>query len=371
LPFQQYGLKGNQRAAFLALRLNETDALVRELMKGQPFVDLQDLDEAPEMVLAWNRDSTLALPLATKGELFGTMIVELGGSDQRFLRRGLSILSGIAGQAAMAIENDLLLQEAAEQERMKQELAVAHRIQASFVPDCCPAVSGWDLAPIWRSARQVGGDFYDFVPLPASGENQRLDGSRMGLVIADVADKGVPAALFMALSRTLVRTMAIDGRPPAAAIARANDLMLADASSGLFVTLFYAIIRPEEGEVTYVNAGHMPPLVVRAADGAVEELRVPGMALGVLPSTQFQEWKDRKALLEPGDVLILYTDGVTDASGSEEQRFGLERLRQVVSTHRHLSAAELADTIHEAVENFVGGAPQIDDFTLLVAKRNT
>jgi sigma-B regulation protein RsbU (phosphoserine phosphatase) len=165
--------------------------------------------------------------------------------------------------------------------------------------------------------------------------------------------------------------MAIDGRPPAAAIARANDLMLADASSGLFVTLFYAIIRPEEGEVTYVNAGHMPPLVVRAADGAVEELRVPGMALGVLPSTQFQEWKDRKALLEPGDVLILYTDGVTDASGSEEQRFGLERLRQVVSTHRHLSAAELADTIHEAVENFVGGAPQIDDFTLLVAKRNT
>jgi sigma-B regulation protein RsbU (phosphoserine phosphatase) len=270
----------------------------------------------------------------------------------------------------MAIENDLLLQEAAEQERMKQELAVAQRIQASLLPECCPDVSGWDLAAIWRSARQVSGDFYDFIPLPSSGNNQRLDEGRMGLVIADVADKGVPAALFMALSRTLVRTMAIDGRAPSVAIARANDLILADARSGLFVTLFYAIIQPESGEITYVNAGHMPTLVVRAVDGAVEELRAPGIALGILPSAQFQDWKEWNALLEPGDTLILYTDGVTDASDSEEQRFGMERLRQAVSAHRHLSAAKLVETIHEAVETFVGSAAQFDDFTLLVAKRN-
>jgi sigma-B regulation protein RsbU (phosphoserine phosphatase) len=371
MPFQQYGLKGNERAAFWALRLNEPDALVRELTKGQPFVDLQGLDGSPEIVSALGRDSLLALPLTAKGEILGTMIVEQGGAGQRFMQRWMSILSGIAGQAAMAIENDLLLQEAAEQERMKQELAVAQRIQASFLPECCPHVPGWDLASIWHSARQVSGDFYDFIPLPVGREDQRLDGGRMGLVIADVADKGVPAALFMALSRTLVRTMAIDGRAPALAIARANDLILADARSGLFVTLFYTIIRPEAGEITYVNAGHMPPLVVRAADGSVEELRVPGMALGILPSIEFQEWNEWKAWLEPGDTLILYTDGVTDASDSEDQRFGLDRLKEVASTHRSLSAAKLADAIHEAVEAFVGGAAQFDDFTLVVAKRDT
>jgi sigma-B regulation protein RsbU (phosphoserine phosphatase) len=329
------------------------------------------LDGSPEIVSALGRDSLLALPLTAKGEILGTMIVERGGAGQRFMQRWMSILSGIAAQAAMAIENDFLLQEAAEQERMKQELAVAQRIQASFLPECCPHVPGWDLASIWHSARQVSGDFYDFIPLPAGRQGQGLDEGRMGLVIADVADKGVPAALFMALSRTLVRTMAIDGRAPALAIARANDLILADARSGLFVTLFYAIIQPEAGEIAYVNAGHMPPLVVRAADGSVEELRVPGIALGVLPSDQFQEWAEWTAVLEPGDALILYTDGVTDASNSEAQRFGLERLKQIASTHRALSAAKLADTIHEVVEAFVGGAAQFDDFTLVVAKRNT
>jgi sigma-B regulation protein RsbU (phosphoserine phosphatase) len=191
----------------------------------------------------------------------------------------------------------------------------------------------------------------------------------MGLVVADVADKGVPAALFMALSRTLVRTMAIDGRSAAAAISRANDLILADARAGLFVTLFYVIIQPESGEITYVNAGHMPPLIIRAADGTVEELRVPGIALGILTSEEFPDWREWKAWLDPGDVLILYTDGVTDASDPEGHRFGQERLRQVVSANGHLSAEELAATIRQSTESFSGGAAQFDDFTLVVAKR--
>ncbi len=367
LPAQQYGLKGMERVAFGELCLDESDILVRELLKGRPSVDLHVLAEAPTLVSALGRDSLLALPLNAKGEILGTMIVEYGGQGQRFAQRWMNILSGIAGQVAMAIENALLLQEAAEQERMKQELVVAQRIQASFLPECCPSVSGWELAAIWRSARQVSGDFYDFIPLPSSGIGSALDEGRMGLVIADVADKGVPAALLMALSRTLVRTMAIDGKPPATAISRANDLILSDARAGLFVTLFYTIIRPDSGEISYVNAGHMPPLVVRATTGQVEELRVPGIALGILPSIAFQEWH---ALLEPGDTLILYTDGVTDAADAAEQRFGLGRLKEVVRTHWHLPAVEFAETIQDAVGMFVGGAAQFDDFTLLVAQRN-
>jgi sigma-B regulation protein RsbU (phosphoserine phosphatase) len=211
----------------------------------------------------------------------------------------------------------------------------------------------------------VGGDFYDFIPLPVRLEDERGEG-RMGLVIADVADKGVPAALFMALSRTLLRTVSIDGRPPSDAFSRTNDLILADARSGLFVTMFYVILRPWSGDVLFVNAGHMPPLVVRADEGTTEDLRVPGIALGILPDVRFGEHSSH---LEPGDTLILYTDGVTYAMNAQNESFGLERLRELVQRHRHASAQDLAETINVAVAGFVGEATQFDDFTLVVAKR--
>ncbi len=189
----------------------------------------------------------------------------------------------------------------------------------------------------------------------------------MGLVIADVADKGVPAALFMALSRTLIRTMAIDGRPPAVAVARANDLILADARSELFVTLFYAILQPDSGEILYVNAGHMPPLWVHALDGHVDELRAHDMALAVLPGVSFRE---RRAHLAAGDLLVLYTDGVTEALNAEGEMFGRQRLAEVVSAHRSRSAEELVQVVNETVNAFVGNTPQYDDITVVIAKRN-
>ena len=366
VPYQQYGLKGEQQVTFWELRLGQSEPLVSELNKGQRLVNLQELPCSPDIVSALGRGVLLALPITTKQDLLGIMFVEVAGPGSQFTQRWINILSGIAGQAAIAVENDRLLQEAAEQERIKQELAVAQRIQASFLPEGCPHVSGWELAAIWRSARQVSGDFYDFIPLAPRIADHGTAPARMGLVIADVADKGVPAALFMALSRTLVRTMAIDGRPPALAIARANDLILADARSGLFVTLFYTILQAGSGEITFVNAGHVPPLIVRADSYRIEELRVPGIALGIMENVQAEE---HTAFLRPGDLLVLYTDGVTDASDAQQQRFGVERLRQVLSTHRHQPVEELANTIWDAVAAFVGGAAQFDDFTLVIARR--
>ncbi len=366
VPFQQYGLRGEESAAFWQLRLMDQHPLVQELAKDRLFIRVEDLAGSEDVASLSRRDSLLVLPLASKGGILGMLAVDSAGSAHRFTQRWMNILSGIAGQAAIAVENDRLLREAAEQERMKQELEVAQRIQASFLPDCCPNVPGWELATVWRSARQVGGDFYDFIPLPPHVAGPRAEEGRMGLVVADVADKGVPAALFMALSRTLVRTMAIGGRSPAAAIALANDLILADARSDLFVTLFYTVIQPDSGEVAYVNAGHVPPLVVREADGRLEELRVPGIALGILSDVRFEE---HSAYLEPGDTLVLFTDGITDASDVGKQMFGLDRLRQVVSSHRHESASGMARAIDDAVLRFVGDAAQFDDFTLVVAKR--
>jgi sigma-B regulation protein RsbU (phosphoserine phosphatase) len=266
----------------------------------------------------------------------------------------------------MAVENDRLLKESAERERMEQELDVARRIQTSFLPERCPNIPGWDLAAVWRSARQVGGDFYDFFPLAPRAGDAKSQATRSGVVIADVAGKGVPAALFMALSRTLVRTGAIPGRAPRLAISRTNDLILADARSDLFVTLFYGILQPDSSRFEYVNAGHMPPLLVQGADGTVEELRTGGMALGVLPNLEFEQ---RTVRLLPEDVLVLYTDGVTDAQDVSQNMFGKERLIELVQQHRHLPAKELAQKIDEAVASFVGDALQFDDFTLVVARR--
>ncbi|HSJ53587.1 MAG TPA: PP2C family protein-serine/threonine phosphatase, partial [Anaerolineae bacterium] len=291
---------------------------------------------------------------------------DYAGAAAHFTERWLSILSGIAGQAALAVENHRLLIESAEQERMRQELEVARRIQVSFLPDCCPPVPGWELAAVWRSARQVGGDFYDCIPLPANGSGGGTGGQRLGLVVADVADKGVPAALFMALSRTLVRTVAIDGRPPALALSRANDLIVADARTDLFVTLFYAVLDAESSEVAYASAGHVPALLVRAGSGQVEELRAPGMAMGVLTDVNFEE---RRADVEPGDLLVFYTDGVTDAMDGGHRSFGRERLAEVVRAHRHLPATHVAQAVEEAVDAFAGSTAQFDDLTLLIAKR--
>jgi serine phosphatase RsbU (regulator of sigma subunit)/signal transduction protein with GAF and PtsI domain len=365
-PGAHYGLEPDGEEAFSSLVVAEEDPLVRRLRKGDIFVSLDDLEQPSAALEIVNNDSALALPLVSKGEILGLMIVESGHTSQRFSQRWMNILSGIAGQAAIAIENNRLLQEAAEQERMRQELEVAQRIQTSFLPESCPDVPGWELAALWRSARQVGGDFYDFVPLPPTRDRDAGDVGRMGVVIADVADKGVPAALFMALSRTLVRTMAIDGRPPDNAIARANQLIMADARAGLFVTLFYVVLHHGSGTITYVNAGHVPPLWVQAAAGRVEELRVPGMALGVLEHADFEQHQTR---LEVGDTLVLYTDGVTDASNEHQEMFGRQQLAETALRFRHEPTQGLLRKIDEAVAQHVGDTAQTDDFTLVIARR--
>ena len=371
LPVQQYGFKGEHQAAFWRIRWTPDRSPMRELLAGSPWVSRRDWDEDP-LALQPENSSTqptfLALPLRSRGELVGAMLVACDRAAPSLSTRRMNILTGIAGQAALAVENARLLQEAAERERMQQELEVAQRIQSSFLPEACPPLPGWELAALWCSARQVSGDFYDFIPLPPVSGSPPGSESRLGLIIADVADKGVPAALFMALSRTLIRTMAIDGRPPASAVARANDLILADARSELFVTLFYAILQSHCGEVSYVNAGHMPPLWVHAVDGRVEELKSHDMALAVLPGVPFTEQQVHLAI---GDLLVLYTDGVTDASNAEGEMFGRQRLAEVVSAHRNRSAEELIHTIDEVVNAFVGHTPQYDDITVVIAKRKS
>ena len=210
----------------------------------------------------------------------------------------------------------------------------------------------------WRAARQVAGDFYDVFELP---------GRRLGLVIADVADKGMPAALFMALTRTLMRAAAGEGRSPASALRRVNDLLVPDAQHGMFVTGLYAILSVETGGLVHANAGHHPPLILRARDGRLEQLERGETALGVLEGVQFRE---HETILEPGDCMILYTDGVTEAFSPDGLLFGDSRLREVVQHPRNGgSAQEVMNMIVDAVADFVGDNPPSDDLTLMVLRR--
>ncbi len=298
------------------------------------------------------------VPLVVGDRSIGVLMINtrqprlLNEDEVRFLRL-------MANQAAIAIENARLHREEIERHRLEQELAVGQQIQLGMLPKDCPVVPGWEFAAVYQAAGQVGGDFYDFFELP--GEPGRL-----GIVIADVADKGVPAALMMALSRTIIRTKALGGRSPSSALMRANESILNDSRSDLFVTAFYATLDTHSGRLTYANAGHNRPLWLQIRSGEIQEVTAPGIALGVLEDIELEE---REIDVAPGDLLVFYTDGVTEAMNTGGQQFDGERLRAAVAANPDASAQQILSAVVDAVRAFTGDAPQSDDLTLFVAKR--
>lgn len=298
-----------------------------------------------------------ALPASVKGDVLGVMLLEVAPSSQLTQPNWLEAAVGIAQQIAAAVQNDRLQRELAGRRQMERELQLARQIQRTFMPDYPLTLPGWEMAVIWRAAHQVGGDFYDFFELP---------GQRLGLVIADVADKGIPAALFMALSRAMLRAAAGDEVGPGSVLTRVNDLLVPDAQHGMFVTAVYGILSLENGQFACANAGHLPPLVWRASTRQLERMPKGNVALGVLEGVRYEEQAER---LEPGDYLIMYTDGVTDALSPDDEFFGEPRLFEIIQEANPDSAATLLATIDDALTDFVAGTPPSDDITLLVLRR--
>jgi sigma-B regulation protein RsbU (phosphoserine phosphatase) len=243
-------------------------------------------------------------------------------------------------------------------EQMTRELKKARQVQESLLPENLPELPGWDLSVLLEPAHETSGDFYDFLPLP--------DG-RLGLVIADVTDKGTGAALFMALSRSLWRTFAVNHpTEPDLVMVDTNRRILEDTHGGLYITLLYGILDPRGGSFSYCSAGHHPALLLRAQDGSLEQLKHTGMPLGVMEDAT---WERVSVVIAPGDTLVLYTDGVTDAQDAQEEFFGLERLQDAVSRLKGNTAAEIRDGIRREVRLFQGQEPQSDDLTLMVLVR--
>ncbi len=369
-PAQAYGVPRDARAALMAQRYAPGDFPLLDDVRERDSLATHALDASEngrvpsELLPTFERGSSLiAVPLSVKGDALGVMMLEElkahapRRSNTKTRTRWFEIINGIAHQAALAIQSDLLQQQMAERERLERELQLAHDIQQTFMPGQWLDLPGWELAFTWRAARQVAGDFYDFFELPDR---------RLGLVIADVADKGMPAALFMALTRTLVRAAALEETSPAAAMARVNDLLVPDAQSGMFVTAIYAVLSLETGEMAYANAGHNLPLLLRSRTRELEQLEKGGMALGVLEGVRITE---RAVSLEPGDSLIFYTDGITEAFSPDNEMYGEERLQAIIHSTAAACAQTTLDSIDDAVDAFIADATPSDDRTLMILRR--
>ncbi|MFO7664018.1 MAG: GAF domain-containing SpoIIE family protein phosphatase [Chloroflexota bacterium] len=306
------------------------------------------------------------VPLVAGEESIGTLVID-SRRPRRFTETEVRLLRLMANQAAIAIENARLQLEEIQRQRIEEELDVARKIQLSMLPAGTPQVPGWQFATYFEAARQVGGDFYDLFQLPGEPD-------RWGVVMADVSDKGVPAALYMALSRTTIRNIALRGRNPAEVLSFANRFLQEDSRADMLLTAFYAELDTSDGRLTYANAGHNPPLWwhcdefgAAAFSGVSTSCPLLGVFLELVVPIE-------TIVLAPGDVLVMYTDGITEAINNDYEEFGLKRLESIVrktlTTEPFPTAEQLRDVIREAVEAFVGNMIQYDDIALLIVKRN-
>ena len=298
----------------------------------------------------------LGFPISAKDERYGVLLAldrNLSANrDRRF-----ELIHGIAQQVSLAVQNDILNKEMLDRQRLEREFQLAREIQQTFLPSQIPPMPGWEMDVRWDTAQQVGGDFYDYFLLP--------DG-RLAVIIADVSNKGLAASLYMTVTRTLIRAAALESTSPARTLERVNELLLMNSQNGLFVTTFYGLLDMADGILTYTIAGHNPPLVIRNRQEKVEALDRGGIALGALPDIHLE---DRQLELDPGDCLLLYTDGVTEAFNDNDKMYGTPRLLTLLSQTFGLSAHQVLANLENDLQEFRDSAPLSDDTTILAICR--
>jgi sigma-B regulation protein RsbU (phosphoserine phosphatase) len=302
--------------------------------------------------------SILCVPLIIKEQVLGVVYVDNRLVKGIFTPSHLELLTAIAYSAAIAIENARLYQVAVEKGRLERELQIARQVQVSLLPKEIPHHPGWEISALWQPARQVAGDFYEFI---------QHSKDQLGLLIADVTDKGIPAALFMALAHTILRASLRKPSSSAADFKRANRLICAETTSNYFVTVFYVGLDLESGQATYVNAGHPPAYLCRTAEEKhITPLTSTGIALGIDPNASFTQ---QVIQLEPGDFILGYTDGITEAFNDSQELYGENKLLSVITNQCTQKPSEILETILGSVKQWSINSEYIDDITLLVAKR--
>ena len=343
----------------IAVDIAEHDPLLAYLQSAPGPVDIAKLElDSPAVHALRDAGVALVVPLVSQGELIGTLNLGPRLSEQEYSTDDRRLLTTLAAQAAPAIRVAQLVreqaQEAAEKERLAQELRVATLIQQQFLPRELPHLPHWQIAAFYGPARAVGGDFYDFVEMP--------DG-RIGIAVGDVTDKGVPAALVMARTHSILRAEASRSTSPSDILSRANDLLVPEMPARMFVTCLFAVLDPTTGRIVIANAGHNLPFV-RTGE-TISELRATGMPLGLLPGIRYDEVE---GTIAPDSNVLLYSDGLIEAHDAHREMFGFDRLRSALAIDD--AGSELLDRLLETLNAFTGpDHEQEDDITLVTLRR--
>lgn len=349
-----------QQAISQAMNIAPNDPIVAYFLSSPSATEIDKLQlDSPVLRELKAAGVKLTIPLVSQGELVG--LINLGArlSEQDYSSYDKSLLNSLATQAAPALRVAQLVveqqEQARERERFEQELEVARLIQQTLLPKELPDLPNWQLTTYYQPARAVGGDFYDFIP---------YEDGRLGIVVGDVTDKGIPAALVMATTRSILRSAAQEELSPGLVLEKANDLLFPDIPARMFVTCFYAILDPESGHLHYANAGHDLPY--RWLEGEVAELRATGMPLGLMPGMQYEE---KEAQLAPGESILLYSDGLVEAHDPQRDMFGFPRLITLLGAYE--GEATPIDYLRAELTTFTGDSwEQEDDITLVTLQRS-
>jgi sigma-B regulation protein RsbU (phosphoserine phosphatase) len=309
-----------------------------------------------ESIVSQGVRALMAVPLQTDNQVIGLIYVDTSHWLREFSGDDLNLLTVMANVAAIRIERERLADLEHARRRMASELEQAAEIQRQFLPARAPQVPGLELAGFNASCRTVGGDYYDFLTYPDD---------RVAVMVGDVCGKGMPAALLMMGLQARVQVLAAEPNPPAVVVDRLNRVLAAATLNTRFISFFFALIDPASGELAYSNAGHNPPLLIRA-NGKVEWLTEGGPVLGIVPDASYEEVR---CVLNSGDVAVLYSDGVTDATNTREQDFGEARLSEVLQQVHHDSADAILSALTTAVKDWAAGTPAPDDITLVVVRK--
>jgi serine phosphatase RsbU (regulator of sigma subunit)/anti-sigma regulatory factor (Ser/Thr protein kinase) len=341
------------------VEIPEHDPLHAYLRQVGAPVELDQLDlDSAALVRLRDAGTVLLVPLIAQGDLLGTLNLGARLSDQPYSTDDRRLLANLASQVAPAIKVANLIKEqeaeTKERERIEQELRVAALIQQTLLPKELPSPAGWHVDAYYRPAREVGGDFYDFIP---------LDDGRLGFVVGDVTDKGVPAALVMATTRSHLRAAATRHDAPGDVLADVNEILVDEIPPGMFVTCLYGVLDTSSGQVRFANAGHNLPYV-RGESGVIE-VRATGMPLGLMPDMEYEE---QTALVGPGEVMLLSSDGIVEAHGPEGEMFGFGRVQETIATSPD---RDVIACLLEGFAGFVGPDHEPEDDVTLVSIRRT
>ena len=345
------------------LEIAPNDPIVAYFAGASGVVEIEKLDlDSPALRAMKAADIKLVVPLVSQGELIGLLNLGPRLSQQEYSADDRKLLNDLATQTAPAVQVAQLVrqqqQQAQERERIEQELRVARLIQQTLLPKHVPEIAGWDVADFYQPAREVGGDFYDFL---------EFEDGHLGIIVGDVTDKGVPAALVMATTRTLLRASAQRLDSPGAVLRQVNDVLVPEIPPNMFVTCLYAILDPRRGNLRYANAGQdLPYQRHKGRPGDATELRATGMPLGLMPGMVYEE---KETVLEAGDSILFYTDGLVEAHDPQREMFGIPRLQGFIGAHP--GGAPMIDFLLEELTRFVGDSwEQEDDITLVTLQRS-